>query len=184
MPVTPLSPLRSLTRDEHAAVDLLYSRFDLSETAGYRAFLEAQASAHLVIEDAIDSAGSRNVVRDWAERRRAPHLRADLADLGVRAPSPAAAPPQLRTEAALLGAIYVLEGSRLGGAVLAPRVKAGLPVRFLTARPAPGAWRSLLALLDDRLASAATMERAAETARACFRCFEQTAILQLEPGLA
>ena len=129
--MTPRSPLRDLTRAEHEAVDRLHTRFDLSQAAGYRAFLSAQASAFLAIEAALYSAGAADLVEDWPERRRSELLKADLAELGINPPRGQA--PPLPFEADLLGGIYVLEGSRLGGAVLSSRHPAGAPSRFLAA---------------------------------------------------
>ena len=180
--VTPRSPLRDLTRAEHEAVDRLYSRFDLSQAAGYRAFLAAQASAFLAIEAALDSAGAADFVEDWPERRRSELLKADLAELCIDPPRGEA--PPLPSEADLLGGIYVLEGSRLGGALLSSRLPAGTPARFLAARSRPGAWRKLLILRDRKLERAEAREAAAEAARAAFRCFEQSALTQLEPSPA
>lgn len=181
--MTVRSPLRDPTRADHDAVDRLFSRFDLSRTVGYRSFLAAQAAAFIPVERALEDAGAASVVDDWADRRRADRLRADLADLGgdvVRA----VAPPALRTEAAILGVVYVLEGSRLGGAMLSRRLAPGSPARFLTAPARPGAWRALLRLLDRKLARPAECFAAAEAARACFRCFEDAALLELESLVA
>ena len=183
LPLRPRSPLRDLTRAEHAEVDELFSLFDISKDAGYRAFLSALSSAHLSIEAALDAAGAASIVDDWSARRRGHLVRADLADLGLEAGHPAG-PPPLRTDAEMLGAIYVLEGSRLGGAVLATRLANGAPARFLTAPSRPGAWRDLLMLLNDRLEGSAERDVAAGTARACFRCFAEAASLELEPRVA
>lgn len=178
--MTPRSQLREQTRPEHEAVDRLFSRFDLAQTAGYRSFLCALARAHLGIEEGLDAAGAASLVADWPERRRADLLRADLADLGIEAPR-SAGTPSLATEAEMLGAIYVIEGSRLGGAVLSSRLAGEAPARFLAARARPGAWRQLLALLDARLDDPASLGSAVAAARACFRCFERSAVTQMEP---
>jgi hypothetical protein len=41
----------------------------------------------------------------------------------------------------------------------------------------------LLALLDDRLDSPARLDWAVAAARACFRCFERSALREMEPLL-
>ena len=46
---------------------------------------------------------------------------------------------------ALLGGLYVIEGSRLGGALLKRGLPAGTSARFLNAPAEPGAWRRLIA---------------------------------------
>ena len=47
------------------------------------------------------------------------------------------------------GALYVVEGSRLGGGLLAKRVGAGLPVRYLSAIHEPGEWRAIRHAIDE-----------------------------------
>lgn len=171
--------LRSATSAEHAEVDRLFSAFDLSQPAGYRAFLAAQAPAYLGIERSLDSAGAGRLVDDWPQRQRAALLHADLEDLGME-PRAEAAVLRFSSDPALLGGVYVLEGSRLGGALLARSIPPGAPARFLRAPAPPGAWRSLLRVLDDRLRSPSDLELAVDAARASFGCFAQAAAQQLE----
>ena len=181
--MTPRTRLRAETRIEHASVDKLYSRFDLSSPEGYRALLAAQAAAFLPIEDALDAAGAGRLLEDWPRRRRADQLSADLAELGVPCPAPLV-PPHFATDFELLGGLYVLEGSRLGGSILSSRVPPGAPSRFLRAEGGAGAWRSLLALLDVCLDRPLALDAAVAAARATFRCFERSARFVMEPVLA
>lgn len=170
--------LRAATRADHERVDALFSAHDLCSREGYRRFLERQAAAHLPVERAIDAAGAVAVVPDWAERRRAAQLRADLADLEASPAEQDFVLPGGRE--AMLGALYVLEGSRLGGAVLRQRIPAGLPQRFLSA-DRPGAWRALTALLDRELGAPAALAEAIAGARSVFDCFARAANLHPEP---
>lgn len=162
--------LRTATRAEHDRVDAEFSAHDLDSRDGYARFLRAQAAAHIPVERAIEAAGAAELLPDWPARRRADALLADLADLDM---TPAREEHFTidRSEAALWGAIYVLEGSRLGGAVLRRQISAGLPARFLSPGE-PGAWRSLTDRLDERLRSAAAIGEAITSARAVFACFE------------
>lgn len=63
-----------------------------------------------------------NVIPDWQERKKAAALKADLIKLGASDAAIAALPvfsiTENYTEAAALGAMYVMEGSSLGGAVI------------------------------------------------------------------
>ena len=172
--------LRAATRVEHASVDQLFSDFDAASPGGYRALLAAQAGAFLPIEDALDAAGAGRLLSDWDSRRRGGALSADLIDLGVPRPEPVSA-PHFTGDPEMLGGLYVLEGSRLGGSLLSSRTSAGAPVRFLTAQPGKGAWRRLLDLLDDRLAHPLALDAAVEAARASFQCFERSARFVMEP---
>jgi len=90
---------------------------------------------------------------DLPARRRTPALLADLRALG-RAP-PAPAPVQIAGFAAALGALYVLEGSALGGKSLAQAFTRQLPeiagaTRFFngTGRQTGEMWQDFRAALD------------------------------------
>lgn len=161
--------LRRATAAAHDEVDAIFSRADLTSAAGYRAFLSAQARAHLPVEAALETAGVERVIRDWPERRRAALLRADLEDLGEAAGFGPA--PTFADAAEVVGAAYVLEGSRLGGALLKRSVTDGLPTRFLDAPARAGAWRTLLLRLDEVLTGPADVDRAVIAAQDVFTLF-------------
>ncbi|WP_018747252.1 biliverdin-producing heme oxygenase [Chitiniphilus shinanonensis] len=115
--------LRSATAGHHARVDAAFGRFDLSRPDDYRAFLVAHARALWPLECGLEAAGVARLLPDWPERRRRPALARDLAWLGAAVPDEARIQPlPLADEAACWGALYTLEGSRLGGAVLARQV--------------------------------------------------------------
>jgi heme oxygenase len=173
--------MRTATAEAHARVDTIFSRFPLGQACGYRAFLRAIAAAHVHVEAAIERSGAAaRLVGDWPERRRAALLCADLEELGEACPV-ADGRWAFDDEAALLGAIYVLEGSRLGGALLRKQVPAQLPRRFLSASAPAGAWRALSALLDRELSDGQKLDRAISAARQVFTSFEAAGLEQLEP---
>lgn len=132
--------LREATRPDHERVDAAFGGFDLASRAGYADFLSAHARALLPVEAWLAEARF-----PLAPRR--PALLADLAALGRDAPGPARL-GWTHGEAAHWGAAYVIEGSRLGGQVLARQVTDGFPRAYLGATPAPGAWRAFLAAMD------------------------------------
>ncbi|MBT2185967.1 biliverdin-producing heme oxygenase [Sphingobium sp. H33] len=135
--------LRAATRACHDEVDTLFGRFDLSDRSSYARFLTAHAAALVPVEDWV---GATRLMPDWRGRKEA--LWADLAALGRSLPhfEPLDWP---RHEAARWGAFYVLEGSRLGGAMLSRAVPEDLPRAYLSSVHAPGAWRGFLAALDE-----------------------------------
>lgn len=162
--------LRAATASAHARVDDVFSRFDLASREDYGRFLQAQAAVLLPLERALDAGIAPRLDIDWPERRRGDALLSDLAALGLRAPATGALPPIERADAAL-GTIYVLEGSRLGGALLKRSVGAELPTRFMAAGR-PQLWQRLIAALDERLPTPAQQGAAVEAAEAAFDRFE------------
>ncbi len=163
--------LRSATSDAHDRVDARFSALDLGDRDDYAAFLAAHARAFVPLEQALTAAGAADLLDDWDESLRAPSLLADLDALGVAPPTLATA-PTFADEAETIGALYVLEGSRLGGAVLRTSVPADLPSRFLSHRPPGGHWRRVIAMMERKLYSDAMREAAARGAMKAFALFE------------
>lgn len=161
--------LRAETRSDHDRVDAAFSRFDLTRRDGYARFLVAQARVLPAVEALLDPGG---LMPGWRGRTAA--LRQDLRDLAI-APPASITPLIPDGHAARWGALYVLEGSRLGGAVLARRVPDGLPAAFLGAAHRPGAWRDLLARLDALELSGPELVQAVAGAKAVFAAFARSA---------
>lgn len=171
--------LRVATRAAHDRVDALFSDLDLADPADYRRFLTAQAAAFLPVEEALDASGAAALFPDWPSRRRADHLRADLEALALPLPAPIAA-PIFATPAEVAGAVYVLEGSRLGGAMLAKSVPAGLAHAFLAERHGGSHWREFLARLEQHLESHVQRQAAVKGAGQVFDYFARAAHRSME----
>ena len=160
-----VAALRAATAADHDRVDALFGGYDLADRESYARFLVAHARAVPAVETALAAFG-----RLPGGVARAPLLTEDLADLDVAPPSALAfALPD--DAAAGWGALYVLEGSRLGGAMLARQVGAGLPGRYLGAGHGPGGWRAVLAGLEAAAEGSAWLERAVAAARATFALY-------------
>jgi heme oxygenase len=168
--LTIASILRTRTRREHVRTEAIFSDFDLQSRVGYARFLIAQASASLAVEQSLESAGVTDVVADWPERRRGHLLRDDLAQLDVGGVK-LQPPTSFGSSAEIMGAVYVLEGSRLGGKVLRKQVFGTAPTRFLGADSRPGAWRDFLASLDRGLSGERDIRLAVAAARGVFAKF-------------
>jgi len=157
--------LRAATRTDHEAVDGAFGRFALGTRDGYRDFLTAHARILPLAERLIRP---DQLVESWSGRTEA--LMDDLHALG------GAVPAELdfslpEGEAARWGALYVIEGSRLGGAVLAKMVPADLPAAYLGARHPQGAWRALLERLDEADTGPAWRDEAERGAKAMFGAY-------------
>lgn len=163
--------LRSATAAKHDAVDKAFSRFDLRDARSYGHFLIAHARALPGVESAL---GACTGLPPFVPR--AGLLRADLAALGLSMPAmlPFASPG---SEAAGFGALYVIEGSRLGGTVLAKRVPASLPRAYLSAAHLPGGWRAFGEVLDHagQAGGPNWIEQAIEAAEATFDLYAAAA---------
>jgi heme oxygenase len=166
--------LRAATRQDHDRVDHLGGAFDLTEPAGYGAFLLAHAAVLPPLEAALDSAAPRDLPPGWLERRRTAALLADLAQLGLEAPQPSSIPAPA-TAAERVGALYVLEGSRLGGIILRRRLakaQPGAPSAYLAHGEGEPLWRTFLEWLDSRALDPVQTLAAINGARGVFAAFE------------
>jgi heme oxygenase len=108
--------LKHATADAHRQLDRSLMAFDLKTTTGYRRFLEASAGALLPLEAALLESGVDDIIQDWPSRSRTDAILKDLTQVEGRLhlmPAPAAF-----SRSALVGAVYVLEGSRLGARFL------------------------------------------------------------------
>ena len=157
--------LRAQTRTDHEAVDGAFGSFGLDTPIGYGAFLTAHARVLAVAERALDPGA---LVPGWEGRTTA--LASDLAELSIT--WPAEIDLVLPTsEAARWGAIYVLEGSRLGGIYLARAVPEALPKAYLSAKHVSGGWKQLLDTLDRSDTGPAWRADALAGAKALFAAY-------------
>lgn len=181
----PRPPLRSLLRDataaEHARLDGQLGALDLAGIAGYRRFLEINAAALLPLEQALLRAGVRDVLPDWDDRARSAAILHDLSRLGGTPRALDA--PVLADIPAVLGTLYVLEGSRLGAAYLLRAVRqCSDPVisgntAFLGHGAGRPLWPSFLAILESHAQELADDAAIVAPARRAFALFEQAAAL-------
>jgi heme oxygenase len=168
--------LKAATAAAHHRIDERLSVLDLTDTAHYRRFLQANASALLPLETALEQAGVAAMFEDWASRARSAAITADLRRLGTTAvPLPPPAEPLDRC--GMLGTLYVLEGSRLGAAYLVrivaassdPRVRAA--THYLRHGAGQGLWRGFLARLEREPLSGEDEHRVIVSAQQAFAMF-------------
>nr|WP_262504389.1 biliverdin-producing heme oxygenase [Sphingobium sp. KCTC 72723] len=155
--------LRDATMKDHRHVDALFSPYALDCRDDYRAFLIAHARAVGAIEPVA-----------MPDRSRLPLLAQDLDSLGVPMP----APLPLSGEASdgyRWGLLYALEGSRLGGAMLARQVGKGLPIAYLSAVHGKGEWKDFQAALESAALKGGEgwLDDAVQGAQAAFALFAQ-----------
>lgn len=180
MPAAAHLELRSGTRAAHHALDHhpLLQRLVLPGLGmeAYAESLQAIHAAHAGLEARVlESAWHARLSLALGPRS---HLLAqDLADLGRPVPEPNRhfSPP--RSESEWLGQAYVLEGSRLGSAVIVKQVRAALgesvPARFLADKQASDAWPRILACIDRQLATPERVQAAVASARSVFLAYQR-----------
>jgi heme oxygenase len=163
--------LRLATAADHQTVDDRYGGFRLNDAADYRSFLQAHARALPAVEAALREDAE---LPSW--RPRTALLMDDLRAVGGEVPPPLAF--DAATPATRWGALYVIEGSRLGGQLLARSVPAGLPSAYLAARHLSGEWRALLAAIEVRAGAESDAWRfaAVQGAKACFALYRDAAV--------
>ncbi|MFZ6763234.1 MULTISPECIES: biliverdin-producing heme oxygenase [Acetobacterales] len=168
--------LRQGTQALHDRADALGGRYALATAPGYRAFLRAHARALPALEAACDRQGLERAVPDWSARRRTAALAGDMAALAEPMPPPLPLPAgALASLPAALGAAYVLEGSRLGNAMLLRGVirdAAGrVATAYLSHAPAAGGWPAFIAMLEQALPEPDAWPEALAGACAAFNQF-------------
>ncbi len=159
-----LERLRAETRPAHARLEARLRLLDPGlDRAGYAWYLERFHGFYRPWERRMAALLAEPGFFD--ERRRLPAIAADLRALGLSAAEIAALPdcrdlPSFETRAAALGGLYVTEGSRLGGQVIARRVAGNLGlapdagIAFFASRGADPArlWRDFRAKLAREVA--------------------------------
>ncbi len=165
--VSTVARLRAATASDHDAVDAGFGRYDLTNADDYRAFLIAHARALPAVEAWLAAIPGLAAVRS-----RGGALAEDLAALGEDMPTPMTFDVPAST-AAGWGAMYVVEGSRLGGIMLSRSVPDGMPSAYLAAKHLSGEWRALLAAIDGEPADEAWIEEAIVGAKAAFELYRR-----------
>lgn len=144
--------LKTRSAELHHQVDAAFSAFSLATPEGYRRFLLAHALALWPLEQQLEASGVEQLLDDWPQRRRSTALRTDLHLLGVE-PSPPPATSPTRSAGWCWGALYVLEGSRLGARLLSQRLQAaqpGAPMHYLSHAQGEGFWQTFLQRLHNQ----------------------------------
>ena len=158
------SRLRARVAPLHARLDQAIAAACLGTPPDLPRLLRIHHRALGALLPALAQAGAARLFPGWEGGSRLVALEADLAALGAAPPAPATTRPCFVGEPEAWGALYALEGSRLGNRVLSQRLAplAGAATRFLGHRaPEEAGWPRLVARL------AALDLRGAEFEAAC-----------------
>jgi heme oxygenase len=166
-----MAELRARTAYAHASVDATFGAYDLSDRDEYLALLLAHARALPVVEHLMTQDASLPPTRP-----RSALPMADLAALRHAVPAPLVFAGSSEG-AGGWGILYVVEGSRLGGGILAKRVGAGLPTTYLADLHEPGEWRRIGTVIDTAATTygRAWLDQAVIGAESCFELYRRAA---------
>jgi heme oxygenase len=180
---TVISLLRKRTRPLHneieSGIDLSLA---LSSRGRYRSLLEGYLGLYRPFERALAKASEAvRSLADWPAHAHVPLLERDILALGATPADLQTIPdapglPELNDSSAMLGALYVIEGSQLGGQIIFRDVQAKLQLDaasgaafFAGSGDHTGAhWKRFLAGLEEQVQQP---ESAADAAVAMFHYF-------------
>lgn len=174
--LAPHGLLREACAEAQKRLDQRIARLDLTERAAYADALSRISAPVSALESGLEEGAGPRLFGDWRLRRRTDALRQDLQRLGgvfrfARASA-------IRDEAQAFGALYVLEGVRVGGRMFARQVAAsGDPLvreatSFLRHREGQGQWPSFLIALNNSQAVSRDPRRAVDAALNAYSRFE------------
>ena len=152
-----LHKIRTGTREHHEALEarLIHYLKRIKTVADYTALLEAFYAFMEPVQEKILMYIDRSMLPDIDKRRSAGYLRDDLQALGSnRVTLGEAQIPTIRNNAEAFGALYVMEGSTLGGKTITAMIRkvlgAACPARFFEGyKENTGAmWKEFLEILD------------------------------------
>ncbi len=171
--------LKAMTSETHDALDQrIMANQPFANLDNYRRFLLAQYRFLRDADALYDHPGLHELFADLKERRRYQHIAADLTDLGSELPElPAPAITPELDLATAMGWLYVVEGSKLGAAILYKLAgELGLDeqhgARHLAGHPDGRArhWRAFTSVLDGLELDEASEARVIAGAKAGFTC--------------
>ncbi|HEU4551978.1 MAG TPA: biliverdin-producing heme oxygenase [Chitinophaga sp.] len=178
--------LKDYTKREHAQLEkkLIGMIRSTRSTAQYLQLLEMCYGYYHALEAKMDQYLTEEQIPDIAERRKSTAILKDIQDLGGAPPAylPAVPVPAIHSYPQALGAAYVLEGSTLGGMIIAGMIREQLQLSapegfaFFTSygQAVQDMWRKFHMYLGA-LAGETAQQQAAYTARETFLKFNEWA---------
>lgn len=167
--------LRESTSEAHASLDRMVGSFESIES--YRNYLRGISAFRAAVERKLAAAMLHRKFAGWHAEMFSELIEDDLRDLDVMPPAPVNAPELEQSTEAVLGMLYVLEGSALGARILYKRAQllgfdADFGARHLAVQSRRSdRWPVFLSLLENT--REIDMERVASASRATFQTAEQ-----------
>lgn len=179
-----IDKIRTATKPIHTRLDEglmpAFQRIDSKER--YAAMLKAFYGYFKPVMDAIDQHLDRAYLPDYAERRKPSLILDDLEALGMDTDIiPAAGLPAITDSSTAFGALYVLEGSTLGGVYLSSVLAKNMPADAAKAlqffygygKESKERWTAFVDQLNTFAAQTGNEEAIVIAAVDTFTCFQQ-----------
>lgn len=173
--------MRDGTAKAHARLDRTISELELAHRTDYGTFLTIHARVIPAVETRLEHGGIAIWLPDWHRRRRTAALMADIRCMGL----PSAAADVIAFSdgvASDVGAMYVLEGSRIGGRFLAGRLPTGgaaMPRAYLDHGRGQDLWPRFVSFLNRQTFTATDEAQAVRTANIIFDAFQTAAAAEM-----
>lgn len=172
--------LKEATKTAHQALEkkVILQLKAIRSEADYATFLQAFYQYFKALERKISAFINAGVVPDLSSRRNSSYLKADLQDLGFDYKQEhTLALPTIESLPQALGAMYVMEGSIMGGAIIVEMLrKYGIANGFSFFSGYGAAtgemWNNFVTILNESLKSTAAQQQAVNAANETFEKFQ------------
>lgn len=173
--------LKESTKEAHLSLEkkVVQKMKAIRSDADYADFLKHFYAYFDQVEQAIAPYITADILPDHAERRNSLYLKQDILELGADVQDlPAAQAPQINQTIAALGALYVMEGSIMGGPIIVKMLeKSGITkgVSFFSGygEATGNMWGKFVAILNAHAQSPEDEQLAIDAANATFSNFEK-----------
>lgn len=179
-----LNRIRVETKAAHQALEVVViPRIKSADREGYIKLLQHFYGYFKPVEDLLDVYMNDKLVPEYSERRKAGALLADLEVMGGidKEPRRSTNLPAITNEYQAIGAMYVLEGSTLGGKIISKMLMQRLGkednngIAFFSGygEHTDAMWASFTNTLDNYTADKEKQDEIVNTATQTFSLFEQ-----------
>jgi len=173
--------IREATKDAHQSLEkqVVLRLKNIRSNADYAALLKFFYAYFNGLEEALKPYITAEVLPDYGARRNSGFLKNDIEALGSNTTDlPGAAIPEITNHLQALGALYVMEGSIMGGGIIVKMLeKAGVTqgVSFFSGygEATPQMWGAFTAVLNQQATSTSEKETVINTANETFNQFQK-----------
>lgn len=175
--------LKEETKEAHIGLEkIVVQQLKAIQTkSDYARLLKYFYAYFRAVEKAIAPFMTSEVVPDYKDRRNATHLKADIEALGgdIDKDIPKATAPAIANKYQALGALYVMEGSVLGGKTIVKmlekyNINSGISFFSGYGEKTPVLWGRFIELLNQQITSTEQQHDAIQAAKDTFTLFAAT----------